>query len=221
MQTDRAVHAPDLGPPRSGFARLKASVDRALGWVLVVLMGAAVLNVLWQVFTRFVLANPSSFTDELARYLLIWVGLLGAAYAGGKRMHLAIDLLPTRLTGRAQHALGVFIEACVFVFALFVMVIGGLQLVSLTLLLGQTSAALQIPLGYVYLVLPLSGLLLMFYAVLFMTEHIRLYLGRAPVLPELMETPAEAFTESVDDVTRHEPSRERPETLPSPDTERR
>lgn len=140
-------------------------VDRVLGWLLVALMGAAVLNVLWQVFTRFVLANPSSFTDELARYLLIWIGLLGASYAGGKQMHLAIDLLPTRLTGRPRFYLGLAIEACVFLFALWVLVIGGINLVVLTLTLGQTSAALHVALGHVYLALPLSGLLMMFYSV--------------------------------------------------------
>ena len=144
------------------FARI---VDRALGCVLAALMGVAVLNVLWQVFTRFVLANPSSFTDELARYLLIWTGLLGASYAAGMQMHLAIDLLPTRLTGRRRFYVGVLIEACIFLFALSVLVIGGVHLVALTLTLGQTSAALHVPLGYVYLALPVSGLLTMFYAV--------------------------------------------------------
>jgi TRAP-type C4-dicarboxylate transport system permease small subunit len=118
------------------------TVDRILGWILVGLMGAAVVNVLWQVFTRFVLAHPSSFTDELARYLLIWIGLLGAAYAAGHKLHLAIDL-----------------------FALTVLVFGGVSLMTLTLSLGQTSAALHVPLGYVYLTLPLSGLLIMFYTV--------------------------------------------------------
>jgi TRAP-type C4-dicarboxylate transport system permease small subunit len=128
-------------------------------------MGVAVANVLWQVFTRFVLADPSSFTDELARYLLIWIGLLGASYAAGMRMHLAIDLLPAKLTGRSRFYVGVLTEACVFLFALSVLVIGGTHLVTLTLTLGQTSAALHVPLGYVYLVLPLSGLLMMFYSV--------------------------------------------------------
>ncbi|UCG89244.1 MAG: TRAP transporter small permease [Gemmatimonadota bacterium] len=146
-------------------------VDRALGWLLVALMGIAVLNVLWQVFTRFVLADPSSFTDELARYLLIWIGLLGASYAAGKRMHLAIDLLPTRLTGRPRFYLSLVIEACIFVFAFSVLVIGGVRLVALTLTLGQTSAALHVPLGYVYLALPLSGLLMMFYSVGAVVKH--------------------------------------------------
>jgi TRAP-type C4-dicarboxylate transport system permease small subunit len=152
-------------------------VDRALSWVLVVLMSVAVANVLWQVFTRFVLGDPSSFTDELARYLLIWIGLLGASYAAGKQMHLAIDLLPANLTGRPRFYVGVLIEACMFLFALSVLVIGGTRLVVLTLTLGQTSAALHVPLGYIYLALPLSGLLMMFYSV-------RAALGHRTVLSE-------------------------------------
>jgi TRAP-type C4-dicarboxylate transport system permease small subunit len=60
---------------------------------------------------------------------------------------------------------GVLIEACIFLFALSVLVIGGIHLVALTLTLGQTSAALHVHLGYVYLALPLSGLLMMFYSV--------------------------------------------------------
>ncbi len=146
-------------------------VDRSLGWVLVALMGVAVVNVLWQVFTRFVLADPSSFTDELARYLLIWIGLLGASYAAGRQMHLAIDLLPTNLVGRPRFYVGVLIEACIFLFALSVLVVGGIHLVALTLTLGQTSAALHVPLGYVYLALPLSGLLMMFYSVRAVVHH--------------------------------------------------
>jgi TRAP-type C4-dicarboxylate transport system permease small subunit len=146
-------------------------VDRALGWALVVLMSIAVANVLWQVFTRFVLADPSSFTDELARYLLIWIGLLGASYAAGTKAHLAIDLLATKLTGLPRFYVGVSIQACIFLFALSVLVIGGTHLVTLTLTLGQTSAALHVPLGYVYFALPLSGLLMMFYSVRTALEH--------------------------------------------------
>jgi TRAP-type C4-dicarboxylate transport system permease small subunit len=147
------------------------TLNRALGWVLVIIMGASVLNVLWQVFTRFVLSDPSSYTDELARFLLIWIGLLGAAYAAGNKMHLAIDLLPSKLEGRARFYLGVVVEGFVFLFALAVLLIGGSSLLALTLTLGQTSTALHIPIGYVYLVLPLSGLLIMYYAIATIVKH--------------------------------------------------
>jgi TRAP-type C4-dicarboxylate transport system permease small subunit len=139
-------------------------VDPALEWILVACMSMMVANVLWQVATRFLLRNPSSFTEEIARYLLVWVGVLGGAYAVGQRIHLAIDLLPSKLEGRRRALLEILVESCIFVFATAVLVVGGAGLVWLTLDLGQTSAALQIPLGYVYLVLPLSGLLMMYYS---------------------------------------------------------
>ncbi len=145
---------------------LRRIVDRGLEWVLIALMATMVVNVLWQVTTRFVLLDPSSFTEEIARYSLVWLGLLGGAYAVGKRIHLAIDLVPALLKGRNRAILDLFIAACIFVFAAAVLVAGGVGLVWLTLGLGQTSAALQVPLGIVYLALPLSGLLMMFYTAL-------------------------------------------------------
>ena len=70
--------------------KLRSQIDSVLEKVLVFIMSLMVINVLWQVFSRYLLANPSSFTDELARYLMIWVGVLGAAYVAGKGNHVAI-----------------------------------------------------------------------------------------------------------------------------------
>jgi len=145
--------------------RARAGLDRGLGGLLAVLMGVSVVNVVWQVFTRYVLRNPSSYTEELARYLLVWIGLLGAAYATGRGMHLAIDLVPAHLRGAGRRRLEIAIGLLVLVFALAGMVYGGSRLVWITLYLRQTSAALGIPLGYVYLAIPLAGLLMGFYAV--------------------------------------------------------
>ena len=141
-----------------------SGLERVVGWFLVVILGVSVVNVLWQVFTRFVLGNPSSYTEELARYLLIWIGLIGAAYASGRRLHLAIDLLPNHLTGRSQRVLAIAIELCTAVFAVGVLLIGGVRLVQFTLSLGQTSAALGLKIGYVYLALPISGALIAWFA---------------------------------------------------------
>ena len=151
--------------------KIRRTIDKVLAWFLIGLMGIAVLNVLWQVFTRWVLQDPSSYTEELARYLLIWIGLLGAAYAAGQKLHLAIDIMPQRLTGRARHRLEIAIEVCVFLFALGVMVVGGVRLMMLTLRFDQVSAALGVPLGFVYLVIPLSGVLIMVYAVIEIIER--------------------------------------------------
>lgn len=141
-----------------------SSLERTLGWFLVVVMGVSVANVLWQVFTRFVLASPSSYTEELARYLLIWIGLIGAAYAAGRQLHLAIDLLPRAVSGSTGVGLQVLIRIIVAGFALGVLTYGGVQLVRITLSLGQTSAALRIPIGWVYMALPISGVLISWFS---------------------------------------------------------
>ena len=154
--------------------KAKTKVDLLLKWILVIIMAAMTLNVLWQVFSRFLLQNPSSFTEELARYMLIWVGILGAAYVAGQKLHLAIDLLPTKLKGRSKAYLEIFINLTIFVFALTVLVIGGIRLVSITLMLNQISAAMQIPLGYIYTVLPISGGLMLFYSFYFIMKQIEL-----------------------------------------------
>jgi TRAP-type C4-dicarboxylate transport system permease small subunit len=151
--------------------KIKIKIDFALKWILVFIMAAMTLNVLWQVFSRFILQNPSSITEELARYMLIWIGILGASYVSGQKMHLAIDLLSTKLSGLKKSYLEIVIQICVLIFALFVMVIGGVRLVQITLTLNQISAALQIPLGYVYTVVPISGALIVFYSVVFLVEE--------------------------------------------------
>lgn len=151
---------------------IKHSIDKTLEWAVILLMAANVLNVLWQVFTRFILNDPSSYTEELARYLLIWIGLLGASYAVGKKLHLAIDHFSGKLQGFPRQMVDFLVPALIFLFALLVMVIGGIRLVNITLTLNQISAALQIKLGYIYLVLPLSGLLMMYYSLHFVWEQI-------------------------------------------------
>ena len=174
---------------------LKGVVDRALAWACVVLMGASVLNVTWQVLARFVLGSPSGFTDELARFLLIWLGLLGAAYAVGQRMHLAIDLLPRALDGKPvqRAALGIVLQGAVLLFAGGVMLYGGGNLVRLTTLLEQRSAALGLSLGAVYSVLPLAGACVAFYAGLAIAQYVRVLRGGELRGPDPDGASAEAF----------------------------
>ncbi|MFY0598336.1 MAG: TRAP transporter small permease [Cyclobacteriaceae bacterium] len=146
--------------------QMRKNVDKILEWVLVLLMSIMVLNVLWQVASRYLLGSPSLFTDELAGFLLIWLGLLGAAYAAGQKAHLAIDILLNKIEGRYKSYLNLFISLLTILFAATVMVIGGMRLVFITLSLEQLSATLRVPLGYVYLVIPITGLLIVYYTVM-------------------------------------------------------
>ena len=136
---------------------LRRGLERALGAVITVLLTAMVLNVLWQVCSRFVLGAPSSYTEELARYFMVWLGLLGGAYGVGTKSHLAVDYFVSGLSGRARLWTHAAVEVAVLVFAVGVMVGGGVRLMWVTFTLGQTSAALGLKLGYVYAAVPLAG----------------------------------------------------------------
>ncbi len=152
------------------MTRAKALVDRGVATLLAVLMAVAVVNVVWQVASRFLLGSPSAFTDEAARYLLVWIGLVGAAHAAGRKLHIAVDLVPARWEPRLAVPLAWGVHVALLVFALLVMTLGGARLVWLSFELGQTTAALGISLGWVYLVVPATGLVIGFHAVLGLLE---------------------------------------------------
>lgn len=143
----------------------KSKLDKLIGAILVILMALMVLNVTWQVTSRYIFRDPSSFTDELSRYMLIWVGMLGAAYVAGKNEHLAIDIILNSLKEHVQKRMLILVSVLVMIFAVTVMVIGGSNLVYITFILAQKSAALQIPLAYVYGIIPFSGILVTYYQI--------------------------------------------------------
>lgn len=142
---------------------MRARVDTAVEVALIVLMGALVLNVTWQVISRYLLGSPSTFTDELARFLLIWVSLLGAAYASGRNLHLAIDLYPNSLGPAGRRRLDLLIDSIVILFVTAVLIVGGGTLVYTTYVYLQLTPTLQIPMAYVYLIGPISGVLIVYY----------------------------------------------------------
>ncbi len=119
--------------------------------------------VLWGVLTRYAFSNQAGWTEELARYLLIWISLLGSAYAVSTRSHIAITLFPDSLEEAKVARLNRFIDVLVLLFAVAVMIIGGGYYVWLTFSLGQTAPALGLPVGIVYLAVPLAGLFITFF----------------------------------------------------------
>lgn len=146
-------------------------IDNLLKWTLFLLMLAMVLDVTWQVASRYVFMRPSSYTEEIARFLLIWISFLGGAYAFRKKMHLGIDLLTEKLSEEKQRMANLFSYFVCGLFALSVLVFGGSQLTLLTWELEQVSGALGMPMAYVYSVIPLSGLLMVCYSLEFMVAE--------------------------------------------------
>lgn len=145
--------------------RIIRILDVILRNALVALVLALVLSVSWQVISRYIFAAPSSWTEEVARFLMIWVGLLGAAYAFRTGAHLGLDILPSKLAGRSAQVLKVITMLVVVLFSLTVLIMGGGSLVALTWELRQHSAVLGLPIAFVYSVIPLAGVLICVYAI--------------------------------------------------------
>ncbi len=158
---------------------LKRILDKTLETGLWVSMLAMTLTVIWQVFTRFVMRDPSSWTEELAIFLLIWIGLLGSAVALRRKAHLGIDIIVTRMSERWARITAIFVFSCVVFFALTVLFIGGIKMVVVVLMNNQISPALGVKMGYIYLALPISGFFITIYAVEFIVTEIKLLCGKA------------------------------------------
>jgi len=145
-------------------------VNKFLEWFLIAIFALLVLDVLFQVFSRYVLGTSFTWTEEFARFSLIWMTILGAAYLNAKREHLSMDFLYEKLSEANKKKASILIEVFIFLFALIVMFVGGGNLVYTTLHLEQLSGTLRIPLGYVYSIMPISGLLIMCFSIYHITN---------------------------------------------------
>lgn len=149
---------------------INSFINSLLRVVLSVFMAVMIVAVVWQVFTRFVLRDPSGFTDELSRYLLIWIGVLGGAYTYAIKRHLALELIAPKLSNKGQLILGIIINLIIIAFAVVAFIYGGTALVANTLKHGQISPGIVIGgshllIGYVYVVVPLTGYIITYFGI--------------------------------------------------------
>jgi len=136
-------------------------VEKVLDTVMRFLMAIAMLTLLvfgtWQIFTRWILGNPSTFTDELLRYVLIISGFIGSAYCFYRDEHLALTLVTDKATGTFKVVLNVFIEACILFFVIYVFIFGGWKLAQTA---TNVSSVMHIPMKTLYMIEPICGVLI-------------------------------------------------------------
>lgn len=136
-------------------------------------MGFLVCLVTWQVITRFVLKNPSTYTEQLARYVFVWVVLINATYVFGKREHMSIRFLVGKLPAPVRLICDIISEVYTLVFMLTVMLKGGMAAVNIGM--SQMDSALPVRVGIFYFALPLCGVLTAVYTLLNLYQMISLY----------------------------------------------
>lgn len=152
-------------------------VNQMLSRLIIVLSSLLVMCVVWQVLSRYVLSTPSTSTDEIARFLFMWVGLLAAAYGVNVKSHLAIDLLTMNLKGKRKLISDLIVETVIALFSAVAMLYGGIGLVTKTIATGQVSPAMGLEMGYIYLCLPISGGVILLYSLVSIVEEIKALLS--------------------------------------------
>lgn len=156
---------------------------KILNGILKVLAGVSFLAMValtcWQVFTRYILKDPSPWSEELVSYLFAWMALLGASIVVGERGHMNIPVVVEKMGPGAQKFFSIFAELVACIFAGVILVFGGIQITSLAM--GQMTSSLGIAVGVFYIVLPLSGILNILYTFLNIYDILK---GNIQLFPE-------------------------------------
>lgn len=144
--------------------KIKKVLDKILSTVCVVVFIAMVLLTTYQVITRYVFKSPSSISETLTRYLFVWLIILSATYVFGQRDHIVITALKDKFQGGLKKVVNIFGECVVIVFAVTIMIYGGAVITRMNML--QYDSILNIPTGVIYSVIPICGVLIIFYSII-------------------------------------------------------
>ncbi|MCW4631124.1 MULTISPECIES: TRAP transporter small permease [Marinomonas] len=158
---------------------IRRFLDIFLGTSCSLLLLSMVGVLCWQVISRYVFNDPSTYTEELLRLGLVWLSLLGAAYSAGRGSHMAIDLLRDIARGRFRKFLKLLAPISFIIFSVYVLIMGGLH--SMQISSKQLTAVLQLPMSSFYAALPVCGVLLILYAILNLIDVIKTPADEAPV----------------------------------------
>ena len=147
-----------------GMHKVRAAILHVLGIFIICLFAAMTVIGTYQIVTRYFFNRPSTVSEELLTYSFTWMSLMAAAYVFGKRDHMRMGFLADKLCGRAKKCLEIAIDLLVFTFAGVVMVYGGVSITKLTMI--QTTASLRVPMGYIYVIVPVTGVLIMIFGLM-------------------------------------------------------
>lgn len=197
--------------------KIREGLLSALKLLCIVLFSVLVIVVVWQVFTRQVLGDPSPWATVTAQYMFVWLSLFAATLVFGERGHIAVDVLAQRAPGAARQALVVAVQVFTLAFAVLAMIWGGLRGVSMSW--DQVIPGFPFTVGHMYLALPVAGVMIAFLAL----EDLLLAV-RGDELAPLEETDDEAAESAgaaaAAAVTQGSQESSLPEAEPTTDTEK-
>ncbi len=163
---------------------VKKILDRVLYWITAVLFTLLVIIVVWQIFSRQILQNPATWTDEGARQTFVWLGLFASAFVFGERGHVAVEFIVRKFPAGVEKVIAIVVQVIVLAFALIALVWGGWRASQNAW--TQELSALPFTFGQMYLALPISGVLMAFYSVYYIQG---IWRDAISPYPEMAEDP--------------------------------
>jgi TRAP-type transport system small permease protein len=145
------------------FDKLLGGLRKVLYWFSVVAMMIMLVLVFAQVISRYIFNYTPEWSEELARYLFVWVTFLGSALILGESGHLSVELLPEKFKGTATgNLLSIIINLASYIFVL-ILFFQGLKMTQV--MTFQTSPGMGITMSFIYCVIPLGASLMFLYLV--------------------------------------------------------
>ncbi len=144
--------------------KIRKIIDVVLSSACAIIFAFMVCIGTYQIITRFVFNSPSTVSEELLTYSFTWMALLASAYVFGKRDHMRMGFVADKLTGTPRKILEILIEILLMVFIGSVLIYGGSSIMKLTMI--QKTASLGIPMGVIYTILPVTGVIIFIYGIL-------------------------------------------------------
>ena len=145
------------------------AIDKIIYYFLVLLMAVMSILGVFQVVGRLVGVVPS-WTEEAIRFLFIWASCVGAAIGIKEHIHIGIDILVNLLPFVARKVIDIVVQLGLIAFDVFIIKFG-FDMVARTM--TQASPALRLPMAYVYLTVPVMGILGLYYSIFEIVRIIR------------------------------------------------
>ncbi len=143
--------------------RIWRAIDAAFEAVTVSCLVAVVLVLLWQVFSREILGNSPTWSEETARVLLVWIGFLAAAIGFRERSHIAITFIVDRFPALLRRGVEWLITGLILLFGLY-LIVQGSEFVADTR--HATLPGTGVPRSALYVAMPLAGFMIVLYTTL-------------------------------------------------------
>lgn len=149
---------------------IKSKLNKVLEVICILLFVFITCVGTYQIVVRYVFNSPSTISEELLTYSFTWLALIAVALVFGKQDHMRMSFIADKFKGKTAIFMGIVSELLIMFFSALVLVYGGASITKLTS--TQITASLGINMSYIYMILPICGVIIVIYSVLNIVEYV-------------------------------------------------